>query len=120
MRPSLLLYLFQKTVKIDTGLPSTRRATSALDAASESLVNKAISNISQQQQLTTILIAHRLSTLKTADTVVMMEHGIVAEQGTYDELSREGTRFNHLVRSQLLGGIPTAPPLVVEDLVRAS
>lgn len=33
-----------------------------------------------------------------------MEDGVVAEQGTYDELSREGTRFNLLVRSQLLGG----------------
>ncbi|GAA6064326.1 hypothetical protein JCM10212_004565 [Sporobolomyces blumeae] len=83
-------------------------ATSALDAASESLVNQAISNISASHQLTTILIAHRLSTLKTADTVVMMEHGRVAEQGTYDELAREGTRFNHLVRSQLLGGPPPA------------
>ncbi|POY70519.1 hypothetical protein BMF94_6433 [Rhodotorula taiwanensis] len=79
-------------------------ATSALDAASESLVNEAISNISQTQQLTTILIAHRLSTLKTADQVVFMEDGVVAEQGTYDELAREGTRFNLLVRSQLLGG----------------
>ncbi|BGP12325.1 ATP-binding cassette permease mdl1 [Rhodosporidiobolus nylandii] len=84
-------------------------ATSALDAASESLVNQAISNISQHHQLTTILIAHRLSTLKTADTVVMMENGKVAEQGTYDELAREGTRFNYLVRSQLLGGpVPAA------------
>lgn len=81
-------------------------ATSALDAASESLVNEAISNISQTQQLTTILIAHRLSTLKTADQVVFMEDGVVAEQGTYDELAQEGTRFNLLVRSQLLGGPP--------------
>ncbi|GAA5991385.1 hypothetical protein JCM10908_003287 [Rhodotorula pacifica] len=83
-------------------------ATSALDAASESLVNEAISNISQTQQLTTILIAHRLSTLKTADQVVFMEEGVVAEQGTYDELARDGTRFNMLVRSQLLGGPPAA------------
>ncbi|KAK4699123.1 hypothetical protein P7C70_g7144, partial [Phenoliferia sp. Uapishka_3] len=112
-------------------------ATSALDAASESLVNKAISNISTSQQLTTILIAHRfafppslllsvqiltppsylrLSTLKTADTVVMMEHGLVAEQGTYEELSREGTRFNHLVRSQLLGSIPVqSEPRLIAD-----
>ncbi|GAA6018263.1 hypothetical protein JCM11491_005128 [Sporobolomyces phaffii] len=90
-------------------------ATSALDAASESLVNQAISNISSTQQLTTILIAHRLSTLKTADTVVYMEHGKVAEQGTYEELSREGTRFNYLVRSQLLGGPST--PVTEEGLV---
>lgn len=48
----------------------------------------------------------RLSTLKTADQVVFMEDGVVAEQGTYDELAQEGTRFNLLVRSQLLGGPP--------------
>lgn len=83
-----------------------RRATSALDAASESLVNKAIANITASHSLTTILIAHRLSTLKTADVVVMMEHGLVAEQGTYEELKREGTRFNHLVRSQMLSSAP--------------
>ncbi|GAA5855011.1 hypothetical protein JCM8547_002344 [Rhodosporidiobolus lusitaniae] len=90
-------------------------ATSALDAASESLVNEAISNISQSQQLTTILIAHRLSTLKTADTVVMMEDGKVAEQGTYEELAREGTRFNYLVRSQLLGAAPPPPTSVLKQ-----
>lgn len=55
-----------------------------------------------------------LSTLKTADTVVMMENGKVAEEGTYEELSREGTRFNYLVRSQLLGG-PTPPARAVES-----
>lgn len=49
-----------------------------------------------------------LSTLKTADQVVFMEDGVVAEQGTYDELAQEGTRFNLLVRSQLLGGPPVA------------
>ncbi|KAI5478724.1 ABC transporter [Pseudohyphozyma bogoriensis] len=57
-------------------------ATSALDAASENLINQAIANISSSQKLTTILIAHRLSTLKTADVVVLMEDGVVAEQGT--------------------------------------
>lgn len=82
------------------------RATSALDAASESLVNKAISNISATHSLTTILIAHRLSTLRTADTVVLMDQGVVAEQGTFDELSREGSRFNALVRSQMLMEAP--------------
>ncbi|CDR47255.1 hypothetical protein NBRC10512_002657 [Rhodotorula toruloides] len=95
-------------------------ATSALDAASESLVNEAISNISQSHQLTTILIAHRLSTLKTADKVVYMEDGVVAEQGSYDELAREGTRFNYLIRSQLLGGpAPTTTKAPAEERVRA-
>ena len=92
------------------------RATSALDAASESLVNKAISNISATHSLTTILIAHRLSTLKTADTVVLMENGVVAEQGSYDELTRAGTRFSQLVRSQLLGSSVTAPSSSVDRI----
>ncbi|GJN92062.1 hypothetical protein Rhopal_005090-T1 [Rhodotorula paludigena] len=93
-------------------------ATSALDAASESLVNEAIANISASHQLTTILIAHRLSTLKTADTVVMMENGVVAEQGSYEELAREGTRFNYLVRSQLLGGPPPATTGTKSEVLR--
>ncbi|SCZ90501.1 BZ3500_MvSof-1268-A1-R1_Chr1-3g02028 [Microbotryum saponariae] len=85
-------------------------ATSALDAASESLVNKAISNISSSHSLTTILIAHRLSTLKTADRVVLMDNGVVAEQGTYDELTRSGTRFSQLVASQMLQGSVSGLP----------
>ncbi|SGY34064.1 BQ5605_C002g01585 [Microbotryum silenes-dioicae] len=85
-------------------------ATSALDAASESLVNMAISNISSSHSLTTILIAHRLSTLKTADRVVLMDNGVVVEQGTYEELTRSGTRFSQLVASQMLQGSVTGLP----------
>ncbi|KAK4057664.1 ATP-binding cassette permease mdl1 [Microbotryomycetes sp. JL221] len=83
-------------------------ATSALDAASESLVNRAINNISTSHSLTTILIAHRLSTIKQADTVVFMDQGIIAEQGTFDELTKDGTKFATLVQSQMLmgGGMP--------------
>lgn len=73
-------------------------------------MNKAISNISATHSLTTILIAHRLSTLKTADTVVLMDQGVVAEQGTFEELSREGSRFNNLVRSQMLMSSSPLPP----------
>ena len=87
------------------------RATSALDAASESLVNKAINNISTSHSLTTILIAHRLSTIKQADRVVFMENGVVAEQGTFDELARDGTRFANLVQSQMLMTSSPSSPL---------
>lgn len=85
-------------------------ATSALDAASETLVNDAVKRITATNDLTTILIAHRLSTLKTADEIVFMEDGRVVERGTYEELAQEGTAFWRMVRSQLLGtatGTPT-------------
>jgi ATP-binding cassette subfamily B (MDR/TAP) protein 10 len=87
-------------------------ATSALDAASETLVNQAVKRITSTNSLTTILIAHRLSTLKTADEIVFMEDGKVAERGTYEELAREGSRFWTMVRSQMLGtatGTTTGP-----------
>ncbi len=90
-------------------------ATSALDAASEALVNKSIASISQSHQLTTIIIAHRLSTLKMADKVVYMEEGVVAEEGTYDELTREGTKFAGMVRSQMLGGGVLKPAQEAEE-----
>lgn len=68
-------------------------ATSALDAASETLVNQAVKRITESNSLMTILIAHRLSTLKTADEIVFMQDGKVVERGTYEELAREGTKF---------------------------
>ncbi|POW14299.1 hypothetical protein PSTT_03027 [Puccinia striiformis] len=77
-------------------------ATSALDTASENEVNLAIQSIMNSRSLTTVIIAHRLSTLKTADR--SMENGKIVESGTYDELSREGTGFNLMIRSQLLAG----------------
>lgn len=86
-----------------TELCVSRRATSALDAASETLVNEAVRNITSSHSLTTILIAHRLSTLKTADEIAFMQNGRVVERGTYEELAREGTEFWNSVRSQMLG-----------------
>ncbi|KNZ56240.1 hypothetical protein VP01_2457g1 [Puccinia sorghi] len=78
-------------------------ATSALDTGSEHEVNLAIQSIMRSRSLTTVIIAHRLSTLKTADQIVYMEDGKIVECGSYDELSREGTGFNMMVKSQLLG-----------------
>lgn len=74
-----------------------------MDAASETLVNEAVRKISSTESITTILVAHRLSTLKTADEIIYMQDGKVAERGTYEELAREGTQFWYMVRSQMLG-----------------
>lgn len=86
------------------------RATSALDAQSETLVNNAVKKITSTRSLTTILVAHRLSTLKTADEIIYMQDGRVAERGTYEQLAREGTLFWEMVRSQMLGTVPSAMP----------
>lgn len=78
-------------------------ATSALDSASENAVNKAIDDIIHQQHITVILAAHRLSSIARAERVVVLENGVVSEQGTYDTLSKaEGSRFRTLMAAQLL------------------
>jgi subfamily B ATP-binding cassette protein MsbA len=59
-------------------------ATSALDAEAERLVRDAVSNLIRNR--TTFIIAHRLSTVRRADFIVALEHGVVAEIGTHDEL----------------------------------
>ena len=75
-------------------------ATSALDAESERLVNEALERLMQGR--TSLVIAHRLSTVRHADRILVFNHGKMVESGTHDELiSREGT-YRLLVETQLV------------------
>ncbi|MGG5810278.1 glucan ABC transporter ATP-binding protein/ permease [Falsiroseomonas sp. CW058] len=76
-------------------------ATSALDAATEARVQKALKALMAGR--TTFVIAHRLSTVRDADEILVFEGGRVAERGSFDELVRLGGRFAELVRTQLTG-----------------
>ena len=71
-------------------------ATSALDNESEKQVQATIDYIQAKSQLTTISVAHRLSTIKTCDVIfVMRSGGVLEEQGTHEELSRRETGLYH-------------------------
>ena len=62
-------------------------ATSALDNETEAEVQKAIDDISHlSNRPTTLIIAHRLSTVRNCDTIIVMKDGTVEEQGTHEEL----------------------------------
>ena len=61
-------------------------ATSALDNESERVVQKAIDELLEAKSMTTIVIAHRLSTVRNADKIVVLGQGGVLEQGTHDKL----------------------------------
>jgi ABC-type multidrug transport system fused ATPase/permease subunit len=71
-------------------------ATSALDGMTEAVVMEAIEELAGKK--TIILIAHRLSTLKDADTIYILEKGTIVEKGSYDELIKVSNRFQEMAR----------------------
>ncbi|XP_075068303.1 ATP-binding cassette sub-family B member 5 isoform X2 [Mixophyes fleayi] len=75
-------------------------ATSALDTESESIVQAALDKASEGR--TTIVIAHRLSTVWTADLIVVLENGSVAEQGTHTELMEKQGIYHSLATAQFI------------------
>lgn len=79
-------------------------ATSALDTASEKQVQEALDKLMEGR--TTILVAHRLSTIRDADTIAVLQHGKVVEFGTHEQLiSSPGSIYTRLVNLQHGKGI---------------
>lgn len=71
-------------------------ATSALDSATEDQVQQALSDGNNDR--TILVVAHRLTTLKHTDSILVFENGQIVESGPFEELLRHGTRFQELTR----------------------
>lgn len=76
-------------------------ATSSLDSLTEEKVSETIREISAGEDLITILIAHRLSTVMHADRILVLERGQVVETGTHDELVREKGLYYAMWKQQV-------------------
>lgn len=85
-------------------------ATSALDAQSERLVQTALEHLMRGR--TTVVIAHRLATIRDADTILVLDGGQIIDRGTHDELVAKGGRYAELARLQFrlddAGGVSSA------------
>ncbi len=85
-------------------------ATSALDAATEARVSRALKTLMAGR--TTFIIAHRLSTVRDADEILVFDNGQIVESGSFDALLARDGRFADLVRTQLS---PPVPHLVAAE-----
>jgi len=89
-------------------------ATSALDTVSERLVQQAIETLSRDR--TTLVIAHRLSTVQKAEQIAVLDQGRVVERGTHDELLKQGGYYTRLCTLQFTEGVVSTESLSAESL----
>jgi ATP-binding cassette subfamily B protein len=76
-------------------------ATSALDAESERLVQGSLERLFEGR--TTLVIAHRLATVRAADRIIVMDQGVIVEEGSHDSLNARGGLYARLARLQFEG-----------------
>jgi ATP-binding cassette subfamily B multidrug efflux pump len=90
------LLSFARALAHEPSLLILDEATSSVDPETEGLIQKAIFKISKKR--TTLVVAHRLSTIRSADRILVMHHGRIREQGTHDELMALGGIYYKLNR----------------------
>ncbi|KKL59074.1 hypothetical protein LCGC14_2219000, partial [marine sediment metagenome] len=78
-------------------------ATSALDAESEQLVQRAVDKLAQGR--TTLIVAHRLATVKKADRILVFDQGGIVASGTHDDLVSGDGLYARLARLQFTDGL---------------
>ena len=94
------LIAFARVVLADPALLILDEATASIDTETEQLVQEAMHRVLEGR--TSIIVAHRLSTIRSADRIVLMHKGQIVEMGTHKELMKEKSRYFELYMNQFL------------------
>jgi ATP-binding cassette subfamily B protein len=95
------LLAFARALAFNPRILVLDEATASIDSETEVLIQDALEKLLQDR--TSLIVAHRLSTIKNADKIIVLHKGIVVEQGTHHQLLRKKGHYSHLYRLQSEG-----------------
>jgi ATP-binding cassette subfamily B multidrug efflux pump len=108
------LVSFARALAFDPSLLILDEATSSIDTETEQLIQQAIERVMRNR--TSIVVAHRLSTIQRADQIIVLHHGEIREQGTHQELLTQRGLYWKLYKLQYAdGSSPGSPPLPADE-----
>jgi ATP-binding cassette subfamily B protein len=87
---------------IDPRLLILDDSTSAVDAGTEVLIQEALDRLMRDARRTAFVVAQRISTVRDAELILILDDGLIAAQGTHEELLRESPLYNEILGSQLV------------------
>jgi ATP-binding cassette subfamily B protein len=97
-----------RALLIDPRLLILDDSTSAVDAETEAAIQKTLDRLMREKHRTVFVIAQRVSTVRDADLILVLDEGSIAASGTHEELLRESELYNEILGSQLLSPSVTA------------
>ena len=107
------LISFARALAFDPAILILDEATSSIDTETEQLIQQAIERVMRNR--TSIVVAHRLSTIQRADQIIVLHHGEIREQGTHQELLAERGLYWRLFKLQYADGARVETPVVLAD-----
>ncbi|HEY8291629.1 MAG TPA: ABC transporter ATP-binding protein, partial [Thermomicrobiales bacterium] len=102
-----------RALLVDPRLLLLDDSTSAVDAETESLIQEALDRLMRDRRRTALVIAQRISTVRDADRILVLDEGTIAAQGTHAELLRDSPLYNDILGSQLIPD--TTEPVAAGD-----
>ncbi len=107
------LISFARALAFDPAILILDEATSSIDTETEQLIQQAIERVMRNR--TSIVVAHRLSTIQRADQIIVLHHGEIREQGTHQHLLAERGLYWRLFKLQYADGGRVEPPVLLAD-----